>query len=404
MKKKIKLLIIAAAELPIPAIKGGATETLIGELLKRESIRFSDDLDITVASHCKGNDKKDGIVKYTFFPKTCYEKIHFIFYLTLRILSGKKRNIPDIFPIQIAKKNDLSQYDMIILEGNKDQVLPLRDIYKGIIVLHIHTVMTLTKETYMAGKVVEQCNGIVANSVFALNKMLQITSCVQEKCVVLKNCIAIEQYKKDQSETQKHIRDFYNIKNEEFVVIYAGRLEPGKGVLELIRSFKKIALTEDIKIKLLIVGASWFSCSKKTRYIKELERESYSIQDKVIFTGYVPHEKMASMYQAANIAIMPSLYEESAGLVALEAQASGLPVIVSNVGGLPEYVHEKSRLKVKTDKELEDTIADLIIKLYRDKEFYNTEMLLSLENVQNYGMDRYAKEFQELVKEWGMEL
>lgn len=387
----MKIMIIAASHLPIPAYKGGATETLITDLLKR--MKKYGNIEIVVYSHCNGNERKEKNIKYCYLKRTLFQKIYFFWFLFLRILSMKKRNIPDNFPIQISKHENLNDYDMIILEGNKDQVHNLRKKYNGIIVLHIHTVMTLTKSTYKAKSILEECNYIIVNSNFAKKKVAEIEETQSYKIVELKNCIEVSKYKYGDLITKKIMREKYGIDKDEFVCIYCGRLEKGKGVLELIKAY----IRSEIEGKLLIIGANWFSSSKSTKYIRLLKSASKSISRKIIFTGYIPHEVIPDFYCMANIAIMPSIYEESAGLVALEAQASGLPVIISNIGGIPEFIHQDSKLKVNVDDEFVDNISILIKKLFDDKNFFDSEKKKSLENIKQFDMERYEKEFLKIL-------
>lgn len=389
----MNILIIAASDLPIPAYKGGATETLVTELLSREKIK-NGSFHIKVYSHCKGKTFVDGNVEYCFLEKTLIQKIKFIFYLVVRLLSGRKRNIPDFFPDQIAHYENLDNYDLIILEGNKDQVFSLRKNYKGIIALHIHTVMTLMKDTYKAKKVVNKCDYLLANSTFAKRKMNEIDDSLDTKIIEWKNCINTEIYMNKKDNNRKEMREQFSISDGEFTCVFCGRLEPGKGVLELIRAFKLL----NIPRKLIIVGASWFSSTHATKYIRLLKKESEEIKEKIIFTGYVKHSEVRKYYKMADISVMPSIYEESAGLVALESQASGLPTIVSNIGGIPEFIHQKSSLKVDINHEFSKNIAELIQRLYSDKCFYDSEKQLALSSAARFDISRYENEFINIMK------
>ena len=151
---------------------------------------------------------------------------------------------------------------------------------------------------------------------------------------------------------------------------------------------------------LVIVGASWFSSNKKTKYVKELEKESLEIKDIVFFTGYINHVKLSDYYKMANVVIMPSIYNEAAGLVAIEAQMCGVPVIVSKVGGLPEFVHEKSELKIEVDDKFIENLGAKMVELKLNKELYDREKSLALENVKKYTMKQYATNFLEIVNQY----
>lgn len=391
----MKIMMVAASELPIPAYKGGATETLISDLLDRDNIKLNPELDIVVYSHCQGEDFRDGNIYYRYLKKTVFQRIHFLFFLLLRIISGKRRNIPDIFPKQISKYENYDDYDLIVLEGNKDQVISLRKLYDGILALHIHTVMTLSRNTYQAKNLVDNCDYILANSEFSKRKMLSIDPGVSEKFIVWPNCIDTKVYSVPDIKRKEQLRSKYNISEQDFVIVYCGRLEEGKGVLELIKAFK----LSKIDAKMMIIGASWFSDNRKTKYIKKLKKESEDISDKMIFTGYVDHKELPVYYSLASIAVMPSIYEEAAGLVALETQASGLPTIVSDIGGIPEFINPLSELKVAVDEDFVGRISQFIKRLKNDREFYEMEKKKALENVKKHDMSYYEKTFLSILEE-----
>jgi glycosyltransferase involved in cell wall biosynthesis len=64
------------------------------------------------------------------------------------------------------------------------------------------------------------------------------------------------------------------------------------------------------------------------------------VAGQVGYHGYVPPEEMPALYQRQVCAWVPSLWQEPFGLVSVESQAGGTPVVVSRVGGLPETLEE----------------------------------------------------------------
>ena len=117
------------------------------------------------------------------------------------------------------------------------------------------------------------------------------------------------------------------------ILLAVGRIEPLKGLDILIESLAE--MTERDQLQLLIVGGD-------DRAEPEIARlravaESAGVPDVVRFVGPVPHEQLDAYYNAADVVVMPSFYE-SFGLVAVEAMASGVPVVASRVGGLTSTV------------------------------------------------------------------
>ena len=119
------------------------------------------------------------------------------------------------------------------------------------------------------------------------------------------------------------------------VVLFVGRIEPLKGVDLLIRAVAQ--LDEQQAIRVLIVGGRPGQ-DQEIRRLRDLA-EALHIAPLVQFLGLVPQEELPTYYNAADVCVLPSHYE-SFGLVALEAQACGVPVIASRVGGLPAVVRD----------------------------------------------------------------
>jgi len=118
--------------------------------------------------------------------------------------------------------------------------------------------------------------------------------------------------------------------------VLAGRLVPDKGVhvaVEAIGMLAKLGL----RVELHLLGE--FSDEEYRGQIERLATDG-GVSQQVKFRGYVPPEEMPREYRRHACAVVPTLEREAFGLVSVEAQASGTPVIVSRVGGLPETVRE----------------------------------------------------------------
>ncbi len=113
------------------------------------------------------------------------------------------------------------------------------------------------------------------------------------------------------------------------VLLAIGRLEPLKGFDILVRALAQLTVADDVV--LLIAGGDARSEPERAR-LEAVARE-VGVAGRVRFLGAVPHEQLPALYNAADVVVVPSFYE-SFGLVALEAMASGVPVVASRVGGL----------------------------------------------------------------------
>ena len=169
-------------------------------------------------------------------------------------------------------------------------------------------------------------------------KILTVSEYIKKRCIevdntnnieVLFNCIDETIYN---SKNKENYREKYNIEKDEIVIGFAGRLLKEKGILELIKAFKLLKTNK--KVKLLIVGTNVFVNLEKDKYLQKVYNEIKNISENIIFTGYIEIEKMPFIYNSMDIMVIPSLWEEAFGCVAIEAMAMGVPIIATKSGGL----------------------------------------------------------------------
>jgi glycogen(starch) synthase len=116
-------------------------------------------------------------------------------------------------------------------------------------------------------------------------------------------------------------------------VIFAGRLVPEKGCQVAIDALR-LCVQQGRPFNLQIVGQG-------PEYpALSLRVASYGLQKMVRFRDFLETQELAEMMRRADVAVVPSLYDEMFGLVAVEAFSSGLAVVGANVGGLGEVVAE----------------------------------------------------------------
>jgi D-inositol-3-phosphate glycosyltransferase len=126
----------------------------------------------------------------------------------------------------------------------------------------------------------------------------------------------------------------------ERLLLFVGRLERLKGVEIAIRALALLRDRRHDDVRLLILGEDSHEGdeSEKDR-LKSIATEA-GVRDRVDFVGSVAHHELPYFYSAADVCVMPS-YSESFGLVALEAQACGCPVVASGVSGLRSVVRDE---------------------------------------------------------------
>ena len=119
------------------------------------------------------------------------------------------------------------------------------------------------------------------------------------------------------------------------VITFVGRIQAHKGPELLIRATAEILSHSpqlSAKLQVYIVGGASGGNSNEVERLKELV-SWLNISDVISFSPPVPRAELANWYRAADLICVPS-YSESFGLVALEAQACGTPVVATAIGGL----------------------------------------------------------------------
>ena len=133
-------------------------------------------------------------------------------------------------------------------------------------------------------------------------------------------------------------------------------LEKIYGIEYLIKAFKIVKTKlPDKKIKLLLVGEG-----TQRKKLENMAIELNLLSD-ILFTGYVNNNEVEKYHNMLDVFVAVSL-QESFGVSVLEASACGKPVIVSNVGGLPEVVDD-GKTGIIVEKENPYQLADALIKL-----------------------------------------
>ena len=164
---------------------------------------------------------------------------------------------------------------------------------------------------------------------------------------------------------REKIRKQYELPDKDIIFVFAGRLTADKGVNELLSAFLSVEKKYS-NVKLLMLGGM---DNHESLQLELMEQAKASAN--IIFTGNVPN--VEEYYAASDIFVAPS-YREGFGLVVVEAEAMGLPAIVSNVPGQVDAIKENETgltCVVKDTKSLQCAMEKLI---------ENTELRIELGN------------------------
>ena len=141
------------------------------------------------------------------------------------------------------------------------------------------------------------------------------------------------------------------------IVFFVGRLTYEKGVHLLMDAIPKV-LSRYQDVKFIIAG--------KGQELDALRQRAWNmgVAHRVDFPGFLPEEDLLKMFRVVDLAVFPSLYEPF-GIVALEGMVAGLPVVVSDAGGLNEIVENRvNGMKFPTGNP--DMLAEAIVTLLLD--------------------------------------
>ncbi len=227
----------------------------------------------------------------------------------------------------------------------KYEKIPLVHTYHTLFAEYVHYLgMPVVVTKKMAEKVsaifCNVCNHIISPSYDVKNELLRYG--VKKEITILPTGIDDSSFKI--GDRQK-VREKYNVKDDERLLLFVGRLGKEKNIDFLLEALEKLVKNEKECYKLMLVGDG--------PYHEELaEKVKSSIIGKsVIFAGYVNRKEISDYYKASDMFIFSSL-TETQGLVILEAMASGTPVVAIKASGVEDMIeNEVSGILTKNDLE-----------------------------------------------------
>lgn len=406
----MKVLIIGSSKLPIPAVKGGAVPNLIEELIQKNESEKK--LELYCCSLWEKDAEKEAIkYKNTKFiwakiPMVIKKMDVFLYYI-LKNIFHKERLLSLGFLFQviwytfyIAKIIHINNFDKIVFENSVPTLFALKiyknkDKYKDKYYIHMHSV---PRKYYGNMKEFRECKKLICVSKFVANRILKDKklSFLEGKIELMYNCIDTQVIKPLNLEEKSFLEKKYNIPQNKKIILFVGRLCKEKGIEEVIKAISLLKREDTI---LLIVGANFYSSGIVSPYEEKLKELSKKIQKKVYFTGYIDYKEIVFLYNLADIVVLPSMWEEPAGMTIIEAMACKKPVITTYSGGIPEYVGEGNCILLRRDEKISENISQYINKLLKDLKFSVYLSEKAYLRASKYNKDFYYQQFLELLGE-----
>lgn len=384
----MKIAILTAGVLPVPAVQGGAVENLVDFCLEyNDKYRLHNITVYSIAHTAVGNHPalKSRNNHYRHIEMNSWiAKLKKQLYLHKYGGEEEYHYSVEYFFHEVLKYIPKQNYDIIIIENRPAFALKLQGKTNAKLVLHQENdFLNPLLYDYMN---IYKCYSCIINTSDYVTRCVKAFVLNDSKCHTVLNGIDTQRFY-DATAISRHE---IGLNDKQFVIVFSGRLTPEKGILELILAIKKLSKT--VKCKLLIIGASAYGKDKEpTPFIQKLEEETEPIRESVFYTGYVDYKDIPSYLKMADIAVVPSMWEEPFGLTVVESMAAGLPLITTRSGGIPEICEGVATI-VERDN-IVDNLAAAILDLYQHPEKRKRMSAASLERSKLFDKETYAKNF-----------
>lgn len=388
----MKIAILTCGMLPIPAVQGGAVETKIDFCLEYNNKTKLHDITVyspwnrKAASHpaissdvnhyvfIDVTSKKSKIARklYGFFHTDEYYNYFIEFYFEKIYAHLKKQH-----------------YDRIVLDNCPGYVLKLTQRgHKNIILRLGNDLLNSTSKNNK--QIFNGLSKILTCSNYIKDRVSTIQS--DNKIETLYNGIDVKAFNPQKEQTIN--RSILGLSEKDFVIVYSGRVNKDKGVSELIDTM--LILKDKPNIKLMIIGSSFFgNATSEDGFIHSLKEKSREIKEQIVFTGFIPYDQMPDYLRLADIAALPSMWEEPFGLTIAEAMAAGLPLITTRSGGIPEICEGAATILDRD--EIVNKLVSAIIDLYEHPHKRVQMSAASIERAKLFSKENYVNHFFDAV-------
>jgi glycosyltransferase involved in cell wall biosynthesis len=178
----------------------------------------------------------------------------------------------------------------------------------------------------------KRSNKIIAVSDFTRRELLQYYKVREDKIRVIHN--GVDTRKFHPAADKRKAKEELGFNPEDIAILSVGRLYARKGLFTLIESMPAV-VRRFPRAKFIISGKGQSNEMKKL----VAHAQKLGVIDNIVFTGYYPDRKLPRLYQAADVFAFSTFYENLPFAV-LEALSTGLPVVTTNVGGIPEMIED----------------------------------------------------------------
>ena len=383
----MKIAILTSGILPIPAVQGGAVENLIDYYLEYNNQHRLHDITVYSIAPPHSTPKSDTECTHYHYVGTTslFHRLKRAWFVRRTAQKdGYYNPYIEYFLHEAMKHIRRQHFDAIILENRPGYALPLSEVTDAKLIVHLHNDF-LNSESKQAQAIARACHSVITVSDFIKQRVETVLSSPL-KVTTVHNGINLPRF----YQATPLSRPSLGFTEKDFIVVYSGRINPEKGVKELIQAFKR--LKDYPHIKLMIIGGSFFGNEQgHDPFIQSLQEEAKELSNRIIFTGYVPYEQIPSYLKMADVAAVPSMWDEPFALTLAEAMTAGLPVVATHVGAISE-VSQGCAIVLDKQSFIEE-FPKSILKLYRDPSCCTSMSDCGLSISKQYAKERYAEDF-----------
>lgn len=318
----MNILMICTEKLPVPNIRGGAIQTYIdgvsGMLAEHHRLTILGRSDPELPPF-----QQVGAVTYVRVPSD---------------------GIFEIYAANVLQylSETSEQYDVIHIFNRPRLVLPVRQAAP-----HARIILSMHNDMFESHKInkqeavgaIEQVERIVTISNYVGQRIAAQFPHAQPKVRTVYSGVDLARYAPwQESDAARQVREAIRQQHQlqgRKIILFVGRLSRNKGPHVLVRAMRHLSHAD---ATLVIVGGAWFSDDRVSDYIAYVRALATRSPIPVVTTGYIAAQEVYQWFNAADVFVCTSIWNEPLARVHYEAMASGLPFLTTARGGNPEIL------------------------------------------------------------------
>jgi len=265
-------------------------------------------------------------------------------------------------PLACRSKLVVTIHDLIYLKEKRFSGNPLAKLYVRALL----------------GGIQKNANAVIAVSDFTRRDLVLTFPGLADRTSVIHEA-ASSNFLAGDARSAADVREKFGLSGE--YALFVGSLKAHKNLPVLLDAFDSLWRKADIPAQLVIVGRK---DPKETALLERIERSRAYVN----YLGEQPDETLSALYRGARTLVIPSLWE-GFGLTAIEAMASGTPVISSDRASLPEVVGDAGLL---FDPESAEQLEAHLTRIFKNDMLRNTLSRQGLERAKNFSWKKAALE------------